>query len=48
MDRLNLETDQQYRLRLIDLPTANLSEGQLNVLAAKIAALAPPQGQIVC
>ncbi len=26
MDRHNLETDQQYSKRLIDLPTANLSE----------------------
>jgi hypothetical protein len=48
MDRLDHETDQQYRSRLINLPTTNLSEGQLSVLAAKITALAPRPGQIVC
>jgi hypothetical protein len=41
MDRLSLETDVQYRSRIINLPTGKLSEADKALLAAKITALAP-------
>ncbi len=42
-----METDGQYRQRLINLPTGNLSEGDKVVLAARITALAPQGNSII-
>ena len=39
MEKIAGETDRQYLLRLVDLPTADLDERQVNALAIKIREL---------
>jgi len=46
LDRIDGETDIQYRSRLVDMPTADLDQGSLALLAAKIVALSPTSTQI--